>query len=246
MSKRPSFQFYPGDYLRDAGLRSCSVGARGLWMDMICHMHDGNPYGYLKVGGKVILPMVLARMVGASTKEVEAWLQELLEASVYSVDSDGCIYSRRMIRDEEVRAKRALGGVLGGNPVLTHKVGSKVNLNGNHRPTPSVFSLQSSSSDTPKVPEEHAGYRLRLGKIFGRRDSTPWSPKELKSFRQTLPGREGYEDELSSIERFYSLEENPQRPLYRRKELLTLLNNWQGEIDRSRQHGQSKHDRSAI
>ena len=53
--KRPSFQFYPSDWLRDTALRSCSMGARGLWMDMICYMHEGNPYGYLKVGDKVIL-----------------------------------------------------------------------------------------------------------------------------------------------------------------------------------------------
>ena len=62
--KRPSFQFYPSDWLRDTALRSCSTGARGLWMDMICFMHEGKPYGHLKVGDKVILPDNLARMVG--------------------------------------------------------------------------------------------------------------------------------------------------------------------------------------
>ena len=74
MPKRPSFQFYPGDWLRSSDLRSCSVGARGLWIDMLCLMHEGSPYGCLKVGEKVILPPNLARMVGATLEETEGWL----------------------------------------------------------------------------------------------------------------------------------------------------------------------------
>ena len=72
--KRPSFQFYPSDWLRDTALRSCSTGARGLWMDMICFMHEGSPYGHLKVGDKVILSFNLSRMVGETLDVVEGWL----------------------------------------------------------------------------------------------------------------------------------------------------------------------------
>lgn len=52
--KRPAFQFYPGDWQRDAALRSCSVPARGLLIEMICIMHDAEPYGHLRVNGKPI------------------------------------------------------------------------------------------------------------------------------------------------------------------------------------------------
>ena len=45
--KRPSFQFYPGDWLRDPALRACSLAARGLWADVLCYMHQGAPYGHL-------------------------------------------------------------------------------------------------------------------------------------------------------------------------------------------------------
>ena len=69
--KRPSFQFYPSDWLRDTALRSCSTGARGLWMDMICFMHEGSPYGHLKVGDKVILAFNLSRMVGETLEVVK-------------------------------------------------------------------------------------------------------------------------------------------------------------------------------
>ena len=144
--KRPSFQFYPGDWLHDAALRSVSVGARGLWIDMLCIMHQGSDYGYLKVNHKVILTANLARMCGSTLDETEGWLIELGDAGVYSVDDNRCIFSRRMIKDEEVREARAAGGVMGGNPKLMGK--NKVNLTPNLEPTPSSSSSSSSSLNT--------------------------------------------------------------------------------------------------
>jgi hypothetical protein len=149
MPKRPSFQFYPSDWLRDTALRSCSTGARGLWIDMICFMHEGNPYGHLKVGDKVILPVNLARMVGETLEVVEGWLKELHHAGVYDIADDGAICSRRMIRDENLRQIRALGGKLGGNPALINgdKVNLKVIQEVKQNPTPSSSSSSSSSKE---------------------------------------------------------------------------------------------------
>jgi hypothetical protein len=119
--KRPSFQFYPGDWLHDTGLRACSLGARGLWIDMLCYMHQGAPYGHLtlskdgiKDGTKdivrPILPPILARMVGSGVEEVERHLDELESAGVFSRTADGVIFSRRMVEDEKLRETRASGG----------------------------------------------------------------------------------------------------------------------------------------
>jgi len=143
--KRPSFQFYPGDWLRDAALRSCSLAARGLWMDMLCYMHEGSPYGYLKVKDKVILPANLARMVGLTLQETEGCLSELREAGVFQEDSEGAIFSKRMIRDEDIRNKRATGGHLGGNPTLMvkPKVEERLSSEVKQKPTPSSSSSSS-------------------------------------------------------------------------------------------------------
>jgi hypothetical protein len=107
-------------------------------MDMICYMHEGNPYGHLKVGDKVILAPNLARMVGETLEVVEGWLNELAQASVYDLTTDGVIFSRRMIRDENLRNIRALGGKLGGNPALKDisKVNLKVVQEDKQKPTP--------------------------------------------------------------------------------------------------------------
>ena len=147
--KRPSFQFYPSDWLRDTALRTCSTGARGLWIDMICFMHEGNPYGYLKVGNKVILAKDLARMVGEELSLVEGWLEELKEAGVYDIDY-GAICSRRMIRDENLRKIRAEGGKLGGNPKL--KDMKEDNLEVKQNETPSSSTSSSSSISKKKKP----------------------------------------------------------------------------------------------
>lgn len=163
--KRPSFQFYPGDWLNDAALRMVSVAARGLWIEMICLMHQGSDYGYLKVNHKVILPANLARMSGATLSDAEGWLRELEDAGVFSRDEDGCIYSKRMIRDEQVRSARAAGGKLGGNPNL--KPRGKDNLPPNLAPTPSSSSSSSSSKSKPK-PSSSSGDDGATEKPFDR------------------------------------------------------------------------------
>jgi hypothetical protein len=170
--KRPSFQFYPSDWLRDTALRTCSTGARGLWMDMICFMHEGNPYGYLKVGNKVILSKDLARMVGEDLRLVEEWLNELKEAGVYDID-DGAICSRRMIRDENLRKIRAEGGKLGGNPKL--KDNHKDNLEDKQKTTPSSSSSSSSTNISIEVAKAPKAKRLSLEEL----------PKEWEEFCKT-------------------------------------------------------------
>jgi len=121
-------------------------------MDMICFMHEGSPYGHLKVANKVILPYNLAQMVGVTLYEVECSLKELKDAGVFDETEDGVIFSRRMIRDESVRNARASGGKLGGNPALMvkDKVNLKVNLEDatedKQKPTPSSSSSSSSST----------------------------------------------------------------------------------------------------
>lgn len=47
--KRPSFQFYPADWLSDSKLRRCTFEEKGVWIDLLCLMHDQEEnYGILK------------------------------------------------------------------------------------------------------------------------------------------------------------------------------------------------------
>lgn len=68
---------------------------------------------------------------------------------------------------------------------------------------------------------------LRLNRLFRRREASKWSAKELKAYEA------GAElcpiDEFEMVEAYY-LSGVP----YLRKDLQTLLNNWNGEVDRAR------------
>jgi len=108
--KRPSFQFYPADWRKDAALQSCSLEAQGLWINIMCIAHECDPYGYLVVNGRPMNPAQIGRLVGVSQKDASALITELQDAGVLSIAEDGAIFSRRMVRDEAVRNARAAGG----------------------------------------------------------------------------------------------------------------------------------------
>jgi hypothetical protein len=111
-------KFYPADWRADAMLRLCSIGARGLWAEMMCIMHDAERYGSLLVNGRRIDKKQLAGLAGVSEKECTTLLFELEGNGVFSRDDDGTIYSRRMRRDFEKAIKDKENGKVGGNPRL--------------------------------------------------------------------------------------------------------------------------------
>lgn len=100
MNKSPAFQFYPGDWMKDPALRSVSLEARGLWMDMLCLMHESIRRGYLQHStGRPMSHEQIARMSGCSPEVCARLLEELEETGVFSREEDGTIYSRRMARE---------------------------------------------------------------------------------------------------------------------------------------------------
>lgn len=80
--KRPAFQFYPDNWRNNANLRRCSWAARGVWIEVMCLMHDSDRYGVLEWPLKEI-----AQALGCTT----APLKELVEKSVLKgCDKGGC------------------------------------------------------------------------------------------------------------------------------------------------------------
>lgn len=97
-ARKPWFPFYPADWRGDAGLRNCSLAARGLWVEMLAVMHDAPDRGYLMVGNSKMSISKLAIFVGADLDRVRRLLAELAENGVFSTDETGRIYSRKMVR----------------------------------------------------------------------------------------------------------------------------------------------------
>lgn len=72
--------------------------------------------------------------------------------------------------------------------------------------------------------------QLRLNALFRRKDSTRWAKSELAAWKAITPIDE---DDMRQIERYYRAR-LPKDGDYRRRELSTLLNNWNGEVDKAR------------
>ena len=133
--KRPAFQFYPADWRTDSSLKVCTLAARGLWVEMLCLLHelgqqDGSRYGFLELRGKPLSPDQLGRLVGIDLATLEPLLEELEAAGVFSRDEGGVIYSRRLDRDGKLKQIRSNAGSKGGS-----KSQAKAKQNGSKPPS---------------------------------------------------------------------------------------------------------------
>lgn len=78
-------------------------------------------------------------------------------------------------------------------------------------------------------------YIAAINRWYGRRITTKWSQKEQKALKAVLEMHTTDED-FALLDRYYSAT-IPQGSDYRRRDVVTLLNNWAGEIDRARKFG---------
>lgn len=78
--------------------------------------------------------------------------------------------------------------------------------------------------------------KTRINKLFNRRDTTAWSPKETTRLKE-ISKRPGVLEELEEIEKLYNSGYQ-----YRRRDIITFLNNFTTELDRSRSQAPKKYD----
>lgn len=120
MKRSRDLDWVAGDWLKDRELRSVSLAARGLWMDMLCLMCESSRKGFLQQrNGNPLPPEMLAKLAGAHADEVIRLLTELETSGVFSRTGDGVIFSRRIVRDENRRLTNRENGKRGGNPRLS-------------------------------------------------------------------------------------------------------------------------------
>jgi hypothetical protein len=127
-------KFFPSDWRADQALRVCSLSARGLWIEMLCVMHNAAPYGHLLINGSPVSDTQLAMLAGTSPDQIPALVGELETAGVFSRTGKGVIYSRRMTRDEKKAALARKHGQKGGNPSLCKDKGNPPPDNPDHNP----------------------------------------------------------------------------------------------------------------
>lgn len=141
MTKLPSFQFYPGDWMKDPGLRACTLEEKGAWIEMLALMFECTPRGKLVLNGKPYPEDALARLFGVECKKFKQITNKLQALGVLKVEPEtGIMYCRRMVKDQELREVRAEAGKQGGAP--------KGNKNASKKQAKTTPSSSSSTSVT--------------------------------------------------------------------------------------------------
>jgi hypothetical protein len=125
---RPSFQFYTKDWRSNSKLRRCSPAARGVWIDILCALHDSDEYGIARYSLKELASEVGARLVhlrelvdkgvlkGADKGDIgphvyvpRSGRKDGPPVTLLPVQAGPLWYSSRMVTDEYKNAHRGEG-----------------------------------------------------------------------------------------------------------------------------------------
>jgi hypothetical protein len=122
MGKLPSFQFYPGDWLKDLQLRMPSMSSKGIWIDLLCAMFEAKERGALEATTDQF-----CKLLGCPREKFDLFLSEARDLNFANVSemSADCpqairIEFRRMLRDEKIAAD--LGETEGGSQIWVRYV----------------------------------------------------------------------------------------------------------------------------
>lgn len=123
--RRPSFQFYPADWLGNTNLRRCTHAEKGAWLDVMCLMHDAEEYGVLRwplndiaaavhCGLEVLQSLVAKAVLKGDDKVIDqpyiyvprSGRKDGEPVTLIARQPGPLWYSSRMVRDEYVRQHR--------------------------------------------------------------------------------------------------------------------------------------------
>lgn len=173
--KRPAFQFYPDNWRNNSNLRRCSWAARGVWVEVICLMHDADRYGVLpwtlkEIGQALGCPMNLLRelvekgvLKGCDTGECEPYVytprsgrKDGKPVTLVGVERGPLWYSSRMVRDEYVRNVRGESTRYSDNDAPPD-ASPKGGIGAAPKPAPSQRQSDGSSTSSPSsTPSEYS------------------------------------------------------------------------------------------
>lgn len=248
--KPPAFQFYPDDFI--GGTATMTHEERGLYILALCVQWSK---------GGISLDEFKRLGRGLAEDSLSHVLTKFEQAR-----DDGMFRNHRLeqerAKQSEFRAKQALNGAkrwpgyAKPQPSLSLSVADAMPNGCFPSPSPSPINtplppdggekgngevpnaampppgLLPETVTTPTPPWQPTEMQKRFNRFFNRRDTTPWSKKEISALRAL---GEIEPEVLATTERYYAAK-LPKDGDYRRHDLLTLLNNWNGECDRARRY----------
>lgn len=230
--KAPAFQFYADDFL--AGTSEMSAEEVGGYIRLLCHQwtKGGIPNDQervARIAGLMGSPCVGYVMAKFRLSDGHTLKNERLEKVR---EEQNAFKARQSAAGTNGAAKRwnkcpddgDPNGVAMATPMATPMAGAWP-----EHSSPSPSPSDTDTKKTPRdLPPELEAFRLRVGDLIKRRPTTQWSTKEIKALKEIFDFNTPEED-LVALEARYQSDDK-----YLRRELMTLLNNWNGEIDKSR------------
>jgi uncharacterized protein YdaU (DUF1376 family) len=227
--KAPAFQLYTDDFL--AGTLDMSQAEVGQLIRLLCHQWNRGSIPVetekqQRLAGGCVSVDVLAKF-----DECEDGL--LRNIRLESVRTEkGKFLQSQSVKGKLSAEKRRLDALerqkqVNQNPTAVQPVLQPDDQPEFNSPSPSPSPKEDTKKEKPLSPELEA-FRLRVGALINRRPSTQWSTKEIKALKEIFDFNTPEED-LVALEARYQSDDK-----YLRRELMTLLNNWNGEIDKSR------------
>jgi len=107
MAKKPLNFWVEPALLVQRGIECCTLETRGLWLTVMCLMHNSERYGHLTRDGKPLSDEHTARRCGI---DVEKWItlrDELLEFGLLKRTANGIFFSPELVAQAGWRAKNA-------------------------------------------------------------------------------------------------------------------------------------------
>lgn len=100
-------KFYTKVWLSNAKLRMCSEETRGVWIDLMCYMHNSEKYGYVYFAGKALCKEEIRRLLKVVEEEkFEKIWGELTNLKILKVDEEGRYYSSGLIKRKKGKFSR--------------------------------------------------------------------------------------------------------------------------------------------
>ena len=121
LRNQPYIKFFPKDWLSDDKLKECCAESHGVYINLMCIMHQSQEYGVIllkqkhKQNSKQIQNFAkqLAKQLPFDVAEIERGITELVEEGVLQIEDDR-LSQKRMIKDAYLSDVRASAGSEGG------------------------------------------------------------------------------------------------------------------------------------
>jgi hypothetical protein len=203
MAKLPWFKFNPSWWMGDAELSKCSSATRGVWIDLLCAMHQSGRSGELRGTTDQI-----ARLARCSTAELTQALTELQATGTADVtfrNNDVTVINRLMKREAKARTATALR-------VKKHRSNDDVTekKRGRSKKIEDRSKNKANTGNAPGVPESNlhrkptiptlqqveevffrnGGTKDQAERFFNKHEATEWylNNSPIKNFASLVPG----------------------------------------------------------